>query len=87
MYKKRTGIQQATRDAGLDMNLQNIIDAIEDELLVIDREYRVRVANSVVRNRFRKGTESPVGKLCYEVLYDRNKPCTAPLLDCPLTGA
>jgi len=87
MYKKRTGIQQATRDAGLDINLQNIIDAIEDELMVIDRDYRVRFANSVVRNRFRKGTESPVGKLCYEVLYDRNEPCTAPLLDCPLTGA
>ncbi|MFC1932413.1 GAF domain-containing protein [Chloroflexota bacterium] len=85
MRKKETEIQGAVRNAGLDINLQDIMDGMEDELLVIDREYKVRLANSVVRDRFQKGGESPLGRLCYEVLYDRDRPCTAPLLDCPLT--
>jgi len=84
MRKAESAIQRAARNAGLDINLQEIVDGIEDELLVIDREYRVTFANSVVRDRFRKGAESPVGKLCYEVFYNRRRPCTPPLLDCPI---
>jgi len=82
--RKETAIQRAARNAGLDIALRDIVDGIEDELLVIDREYRVRFANSMVRDRFQKGGESLVGRFCYEVLYDRDKPCTTPLSDCPL---
>jgi len=57
---------------------------VEDELLVIDSKYRVRFANSAARGRLQKGDESLVGRLCYEVLYDRDKPCSAPMWDCPL---
>ena len=85
MRKHKENIQQAARNAGLDMNLQNIIDGIEDEFLVIDRGYRIKFANAVVRDRFKKGTELPIGRLCYEVLYDRDRPCTMPLVECPLT--
>ena len=84
MGKKETELQRVARNAGLDINLQDIMDSIEDELLVIDKEYRVRFANSVVRGRFQKGAESPIGRLCYKVFHDRDKPCAAPLWDCPL---
>jgi len=84
MRKKERAIQQAARNVGLDITLQDIADGVEDELLVIDRQYRVRFANSAVRGRYQKGAESPIGRLCYEVLYGRDRPCAAPLWDCPL---
>ena len=84
MRRKETAIQRAARNAGLDITLQDIVDGVEDELLVIDREYRVKFANSAVRGRFQKGAESLIGRLCYEVLHGRDRPCTAPLWDCPL---
>ena len=84
MRRKETAIQRAARNAGLDITLQDIVDGVEDELLVIDREYRVKFANSAVRGRFQKGVESLIGRLCYEVLHGRDRPCAAPLWDCPL---
>jgi len=76
-------MQPAAGNTDLDIALQDIVDNIEDELLVIDTEYRIRFANAAVRDRYPKGT-SFIGKRCYNVLYDRDKPCSAPLWDCTL---
>jgi len=84
MRSRRTPIERIARNAGLDTTLQDIVDAIEDEFLVIDSEYRVRFVNSAVRGRLQKAAESPIGRLCYEVFHDRDRPCSAPLWDCPL---
>ncbi len=81
---KETAIQRAAKNAGLDITLQDMVDGIEDEFLVIDSEYRVRLTNSAVRSRLRKRAKSPIGRRCYEVFYDRDRPCGAPLWDCPL---
>ncbi len=74
----------ASRIRGLDIVLQELVDGMEDELLVIDSEHRVKFANSAVRDRFQKGAKSPIGRFCYEVFHDRDTPCSAPLWDCPL---
>ncbi len=84
MGRKDTAIQRRAKNVGLDLAPQDLVDAIEDELLVIDSKYRVRFVNSAVRRRFQKGAKSPIGRLCYEVLHDRDKPCSAPLWRCPL---
>jgi signal transduction histidine kinase len=84
MPKKQPVIQQTAGDAGSDITLQDIVDGVEDELLVIDSDYRVRFANSAVRCNLQKGADSLVGRLCYQVLYGRDKPCSAPLWDCTL---
>jgi signal transduction histidine kinase len=84
MRKTNTTIQRAARNADLDITLQHVIDGVEDELVVIDSQHRVRFANLVVRDRFQKGDESLIGKLCYKVFQDRDKPCSAPLWTCPL---
>ncbi|MBM3118669.1 MAG: GAF domain-containing protein [Chloroflexi bacterium] len=68
----------------LDISLQDIVDAVEDEVVVIDSGYRVVFANSAVRNKFQRGVELPIGRRCYEVFRERDKPCSAPLWDCPL---
>jgi signal transduction histidine kinase len=84
MQKKEAAIQQATTDAGLDISLQDVLHDVEDELLVIDSEYQVRFANSAAQGKLKKGPESPIGRLCYQVFHDRDRPCGAPLWDCPL---
>jgi len=84
MPRKDTAIQRRARNTGLDIALQDLVDGVDDELVVIDSEHRVRLANSAVRRRFQKGAESLIGRLCHEVFYDRDRPCGAPLWQCPL---
>ena len=83
MSKKETGIQ-GVKDAGLNADLQEIIDAVEDELLVVDPEYRARFANAAILSRYQKKGDSPIGKFCYQVFQDRDSPCQETLWDCPL---
>ncbi|UCH42759.1 MAG: GAF domain-containing protein [Dehalococcoidales bacterium] len=74
----------AAGNAGIDIPLQEITDGVEDALLVIDSDYRVRFANSAVRVILHKKVEPLTGRLCYEILHERNKPCSTPLWECPL---
>jgi len=85
MRKKGTAIQQLVGSSNMDITLQDIVDGIEDGLLVIDIEYRIRFVNSVVRsNSPRRG--ALVGRRCYQALYGRDRPCSAPLWNCPLSA-
>ncbi len=83
MSKKETSIQPA-ENSGLPISLQDVVDSVEDELLVIDSEYRIQFANAAVQRGLKKGAKQPIGRLCYEVLHQRDRPCSAPLWDCPL---
>ncbi|MCL0088811.1 GAF domain-containing protein [Dehalococcoidia bacterium] len=82
--QKKTASRRAARDASLELSLQDVLDGLEDELLIIDSEYRVVFANSSARSRPPKGLGSPIGRVCYQVFHDRDRPCGAPLWDCPL---
>ena len=84
MGKKETTIQRETRNSSLDITLQEIVDGVEDQLLVIDSEHRIRFANLAMQGELEQGAESPMGRLCYEVIHHRDRPCSAPLWDCPL---
>ncbi len=52
--------------------IEEIINSIEDEILVIDKEYRVIMANLAVVKRF--GT-NPVGRYCYTISHAVERPC------------
>ena len=64
MNSKRTRVN---KNEGLNVELQEIIDAVEDELLVVDAEYRVRFANATVLSKHHDKDDSPIGKYCYQV--------------------
>jgi signal transduction histidine kinase len=66
----------------LDIGLEEVINSVEDELLVVDSEYRVQFANSAVLRQ--PAAKSIVGRPCFEVIEGRAEPCCAPLWDCPL---
>jgi signal transduction histidine kinase len=46
---KDTSIRRATGTTDFDMSLQDIMEGVEDELVVIDGEYRVKFANAASR--------------------------------------
>jgi signal transduction histidine kinase len=66
-----------------DVTIQDLIDGVKDELIIVDSDYRIRYANAAALVRVRSG-ESPVGRICYEAMHDRDSPCAVPLWDCRL---
>ena len=84
MPSKRKEIPQAPEDFNRFLELKNVVDSVEDELLVIDGEYRVRLGNSAALSKFKRTGKSPIGQLCYQVFQKRDEPCSSPLWECPL---
>lgn len=82
--RENTAIHTTAGATSFDMGLWDVMDSLEDELLVVDSQYRVRLANLTLRRKLAKGAKLPIGKHCYEVFHGRQKPCTAPLWECPL---
>jgi PAS domain S-box-containing protein len=62
--------------------LQAIIDSLSDELLVIDRDYRVTRVNAAVQRRHGDAA-SLIGAHCYAVVHN-DHPCALPDCECPL---
>ena len=84
MGRKKEVAQREISNEELDISLRDLLDGIEDEVMFIDTKHRIRFVNTTARGRFRKGIELPVGRSCYKVLYDRERPCALPLWECPL---
>ncbi len=84
MDRRMNKSQTDSGSVGAEIDTDDIVGSIQDELVVIDSEYRIRWANSAALERLKNGAEFPVDKLCYEVFYDRDKPCGTPMWDCPL---
>jgi len=68
----------------LDIDFKQLLDGLDEELLIIDSEYRVKFANSAVRSRFQEDTETLINRHCYELFLEEDKPCSTPLWSCPL---
>jgi len=83
MATKRKPTQKTIKKADLDISLQDILDGVEDDMVVVDSEYRIRFANSAALKEFAPG--SSIGELCYQALQNRDRPCGPPLWDCPLS--
>ncbi|WP_200345629.1 EAL and GGDEF domain-containing protein [Halochromatium glycolicum] len=66
--------------------LQDIIDGIEDPILVVDRDRRIRRMN-----RSAQGKAADMGMLagdlrCYQLIYQSDAPCHETLRSCPMTN-
>ena len=71
----RKALQQAKEYA------ETIMDSIEDELLVIDREYRIIKANKIA---MMNTTENIVGKFCHVISHNSEHPCVEDGHECPV---
>ncbi|MBU4259718.1 MAG: PAS domain-containing protein [Proteobacteria bacterium] len=64
--------------------LKAIIDGIRDQIIVIDNQYRIEEANEALLNRIGKQKKEIIGKYCYKVLHDDDKPCNILNHLCPV---
>jgi len=65
--------------------LPAIINSLEDELMVIDRDYRIIEANEAVLLKHSKRRQEVIGKYCYNISHGQCKPCRLPHHECPLS--
>jgi len=61
--------------------IQGILDGISDVMAVVAPDFRIRTVNHVFHKTFRH--PDPVGKFCYRVFRDRDRPCDP----CPVVDA
>jgi signal transduction histidine kinase len=64
--------------------LKAIIDGIEDQIMVVDRDYRIKEVNELLVKRLGKPTHEIVGEYCYRVLHNLDRPCNIPNHPCPV---
>jgi len=64
--------------------LQAVIDGIRDEIIVIDRAYRIKGANEASVKRLGKPKHKIIGEYCYWVLHNMDKPCDMLNHYCPM---
>jgi signal transduction histidine kinase len=80
--RRRLGTKRTFEDLRSPV-LQEILSGVEDELLVIDSDYRIMFANLAAQRKLDQES-IPLGRLCYQALQGRDKPCNPPLWECPL---
>ncbi len=51
MARRDKTTQQSAKELDFHITLQDIMDCVEDEILVIDSDYRIRFANAAVRKK------------------------------------
>lgn len=64
--------------------LKAVVNSFEDELIVIDRDYRIIQANEAVLSRYGKRRRGVVGKYCYDIAHGQPELCHPPHHECPL---
>ena len=69
---------------GSDKYLTALFDSLEDEVLVIDRDYRIIEANRAVMIKLGKSRAEVIGETCHSLSHGQHEPCTLPQHECPL---
>lgn len=64
--------------------LQLVIDSLDDELMVIDRDLRVTQVNAAVLKRLGGTRSKVIGQYCCEVFHRVRGPCQPPFWECPV---
>lgn len=71
-------------NGNLPYYLQAAINSLEDELMVIGRDFRIIEVNKAVLSRHGSRREELIGKHCYTVSHGFPEPCGLPLHECPI---
>lgn len=63
--------------------LENLINSVDDGIMVIDKDYKIVLANNSCSSLLDKPLDEIQGNLCHVVSHDRIEPCNDPLCPCP----
>ncbi|MGC8838795.1 MAG: GAF domain-containing protein [Anaerolineae bacterium] len=75
-------VRALTQEEAFPFSLQAILDALSDELIVVDLERRILLANRAAMERRGEG-ERLIGRSCHEA-YRLEEPCDSPECECPI---
>ncbi len=64
--------------------LQAMVDAVPDGLRITDDEYNTLLVNQTFRDQIGCPDADLIGEKCYQTAYNREQPCPAELITCPL---
>ena len=67
--------------------LKAIINGIKDQIMVVDKDYRIEEVNEAFLDRIGKQKKEIIGRYCYHVLHDEDKPCKISKHFCPVQEA
>jgi signal transduction histidine kinase len=73
-----------TKNALPGIKLSDVTDSFHDDFLIIDSDYNIVLANLAIYKRLNATKDALVGKRCYEILNNREVPCSSPIWICPL---
>jgi len=76
--------QSASINGMQDFPFAEILNNLEDELIVVDNNYRIKYVNFALLGKLSEKLERIVGKPCYAVIHKTDHPCSEPLWNCPL---
>jgi len=62
---------------------QSVINSLDDEVVVIDRDFRVIYANEAVMRKHGLDKSKVIGRFCYELSHGAHEPCNSPDCICP----
>ena len=76
--------ESMTACGGSSDYLPAIVNSLEDELMVVDRDYHILDVNNAVLLRHGKKRQEVVGKHCYEISHGLPEICHLPYHECPI---
>lgn len=62
----------------------HVIDSIDDEITIIDRNFRIVEANARVLRRYNLKKSDVIGRPCFEISHDSTEPCHGSAHECPV---
>ncbi len=71
LERKRT--EEKIRES--EQFIRNILDTVDEGFIVIDRNYRILTANKAYCSQAALPCDEAIGKHCYEISHQANRPC------------
>ncbi|MDA8187472.1 MAG: ATP-binding protein [Dehalococcoidales bacterium] len=69
------------------LRCKNFADLLYDEVLILDRDYNVIMANQALLHNKGWAADEVAGRRCHEVSHGSSEPCQSPNTPCPLVEA
>jgi len=70
-------------DISINITLQTLLDSISDSIIVIDRNYQVRMMNKAAMDIHLQDSRFSALISCHKLTHDRDTPCSEPEHECP----
>ncbi len=78
-------IEDITERKDSEEFIKNILEAVDEGFVVLDKDYRIISANKAFCNQVKMNPEIIYGKKCYEVFHKFSKPCNEMGISCGAT--